>query len=80
MMLIWSWMTVFWVASVIFWVTSTGTPRPERETAWGRLARELAPNVLDDITSLISMSDLPAKAADILAGKVRGRIVVDETA
>ena len=58
-------------------IDSVSSPRPERETAWNRLARELDPKALESITSLISLEDLPGKAGDILAGKVRGRLVVD---
>ena len=58
-------------------IDSVNSPRPERETAWKRLAKELEPKALESITSLISLVDLPSKAADILAGKVRGRLVVD---
>jgi acrylyl-CoA reductase (NADPH) len=58
-------------------IDSVNSPRPERETAWGRLAKELDPKALDSITSLISLVELPEKAGDILAGKVRGRLVVD---
>ena len=58
-------------------IDSVSSPRPERETAWNRLAKELDPKALESITSLISLEDLPGKAGDILAGKVRGRLVVD---
>ena len=58
-------------------IDSVSSPRPERETAWSRLAKELDPRALERITSLISLEDLPGKAGDILAGKVRGRLVVD---
>ncbi|HEX6092082.1 MAG TPA: MDR family oxidoreductase [Dongiaceae bacterium] len=58
-------------------IDSVSSPRPERETAWSRLAKELDPRALEIITSLISLEDLPGKAGDILAGKVRGRLVVE---
>ncbi len=58
-------------------IDSVSSPRPEREVAWNRLAKELDPAALERITSLISLADLPEKAGDILAGKVRGRLVVD---
>ena len=50
-------------------IDSVSSPRPERETAWNRLARELDPKALESITSLISLADLPGKAGDILAGQ-----------
>jgi acrylyl-CoA reductase (NADPH) len=58
-------------------IDSVSSPQPERQTAWGRLTRELDPGALDQITSLISLGDLLGKADDILAGRVRGRLVVD---
>lgn len=58
-------------------IDSVSSPRPERETAWNRLVKELDPRTLENITTLISLADLPEKAGDILAGKVRGRLVVD---
>ncbi len=58
-------------------IDSVSSPRPEREVAWNQLAKELDPAALEKITSLISLADLPEKAGDILAGKVRGRLVVD---
>lgn len=58
-------------------IDSVSSPRSERETAWSRLAKELDPRALEIITSLISLEDLPGKAGDILAGKVRGRLVVE---
>lgn len=58
-------------------IDSVSSPRPERETAWDRLARELDPRAIEKITSLISLEDLTSKAGEILAGRVRGRVVVD---
>ena len=58
-------------------IDSVSSPRPEREMAWSRLARDLDTKALDAMISLIPLGDLPGKADDILAGRVRGRIVVD---
>jgi acrylyl-CoA reductase (NADPH) len=58
-------------------IDSVSSPRPEREAAWSRLARELDPALLEKISSLISLGDLLSRADEILGGKVRGRIVVD---
>ncbi len=50
----------------------------ERRTeAWSRLASDLDRGLLDSMITEIGLDDVPAAAADILAGKVRGRIVVD---
>jgi acrylyl-CoA reductase (NADPH) len=48
-----------------------------RREAWDHLARELDRQKLDTITSEIGLSEAIARAPDILAGKVRGRLVVD---
>ena len=45
--------------------------------AWNRLATGLPKLALDAATSVIGLSDVPAAGADILAGRVRGRLVVD---
>jgi acrylyl-CoA reductase (NADPH) len=58
-------------------VDSVMAPIAKRERAWRRLARDLPPGKLADITRVEPMSKLVELAADILAGKVRGRVVVD---
>jgi NADPH:quinone reductase-like Zn-dependent oxidoreductase len=54
-------------------------PQPLREAAWARLARELNISKLADMTTVEPMSRLPALAADIVAGRIRGRVVIDVT-
>ncbi len=49
----------------------------ERDDAWHRLAKDLDIAKLDDMTSTIPLDAAIAKADDVLAGKVRGRTVVD---
>ncbi len=60
-------------------VDSVMAPMPARLDAWARLARDLAPAALDAITETRPLADAPALAEDILAGKVRGRIVLTVT-
>lgn len=48
-----------------------------RMPAWERLARELDLARLDAITTEIGLDDAVQAGADILAGRVRGRLVVD---
>lgn len=48
-----------------------------RDLAWRRLATDLDVNLLDAITSEVGLDDVPQVAADIIAGTVRGRVVVD---
>jgi acrylyl-CoA reductase (NADPH) len=58
-------------------VDSVGCPRPLRLKVWKRLASDLDLKKLDAMTSLMTFEDLLSTGADILAGKVRGRLVVD---
>ncbi len=60
----------------LFGIDSVHAPRADRELAWSRLARELDPTKLASIVRTISLSEVPASAADLLAGKIRGRLVV----
>lgn len=50
---------------------------PRRQQAWGRLARDLDPQTLAAITRTIGFHELRQAAEDIMAGRVRGRLVVD---
>jgi acrylyl-CoA reductase (NADPH) len=58
-------------------IDSVMCPREERALAWRRLARELPAERLDAMTETVPLSSLPELAPRILAGAVRGRIVVD---
>ena len=58
-------------------IDSVMAPRELREPAWARLGRDLEPAALDRISKVIGLGDVAAAAQDIVAGKVRGRIVVD---
>ena len=61
-------------------VDSVMAPRQKRETAWARLAAELDTGELKRIARLEPMSKLPELAPRILAGEIRGRIVIDVNA
>ena len=58
-------------------VDSVMAPKARRLTAWARLARDLDPALLGVIANEIGLAEAIPAAADLLAGKVRGRIVVD---
>jgi acrylyl-CoA reductase (NADPH) len=58
-------------------IESVRAPKPVRLAAWTRLARDLDASALDIITKEIALGDAIAAAADIMEGKIRGRIVVD---
>jgi acrylyl-CoA reductase (NADPH) len=57
-------------------IDSVRAPRSERETAWQRLAAELDLKRLDEVAREIPLDDAIPSAADLLAGKIRGRVVV----
>jgi acrylyl-CoA reductase (NADPH) len=58
-------------------VDSVGCSRALRLKVWKRLGQDLNLKKLDAMTTKINFDDLPRIGADILKGKVRGRIVVD---
>ena len=58
-------------------VDSVMAPYARRAEAWTRLAAELPAEVLAANTATITLEDAPAVAARLLAGQVRGRVVVD---
>jgi acrylyl-CoA reductase (NADPH) len=57
-------------------VDSVMAPMAARLDAWARLARDLDPAALDTITETRPLADAPGLAEDILAGKLRGRVVL----
>ena len=58
-------------------VRSVHVPRPRRLEAWRRLDEDLDRDLLTSMTRTVGLDDVPAVAAEILAGRVRGRVVVD---
>jgi len=48
-----------------------------RNRAWSRLATDLSESAIDTLTEVVPMSSLAGRAATILAGQTRGRLVVD---
>lgn len=58
-------------------VDSVYCPRPDRLEAWQRLARDLDPAVLESLTTEIGLGEAVAVATELMAGQVRGRVVVD---
>ena len=57
-------------------VDSVYAPLPSRREAWQRLARDLDVAKLDAIATEIPLDQAVERAHDLMAGKVRGRIVV----
>lgn len=58
-------------------VDSVMAPREKREEAWGRLATDLDLAKLDSMTSRARLDEVQLLAGEILAGKTRGRVVID---
>jgi acrylyl-CoA reductase (NADPH) len=58
-------------------IDSVHCPKPRRVHAWQRLARDLDKTKLARMTSHVKLSDVPRIAEEIVAGRTRGRIVVD---
>lgn len=58
-------------------IDSVNCPVPRREAAWQRLARDLPISKLDKVTQVRGLSEAPHLAGEILAGRVRGRTVID---
>lgn len=61
-------------------VDSVMAPRVKREEAWRRLATDLDLAKLDAMSERAGLKDLPSLAVDILAGKLRGRTIIDVNA
>ena len=61
-------------------VDSVMAPIDRRVAAWSNLASEIKSDTLEKITQQISLADAVIWAPKILAGEVRGRLVVDVNA
>src|ERR1700721_2112272 len=61
-------------------INSVPPPRPLSIQAWERLARELPLDKLDSLTTTEPLSAIFDLADKILAGKTRGRVVIDVSA
>jgi acrylyl-CoA reductase (NADPH) len=58
-------------------VDSVMAPRELRQKAWERLARDLDGAALERVSNVIGLEQTLRAAEDIVAGKIRGRVVVD---
>jgi acrylyl-CoA reductase (NADPH) len=61
-------------------IDSVMAPRAKRERAWQTLARHLDAAHIRSIARVEPMSALPGLAEDIVAGRIRGRVVIDVNA
>jgi acrylyl-CoA reductase (NADPH) len=64
----------------LYGIDSVMCPAERRAATWARLAEVLDTAALEAMTSEVTLADLPGLADEILAGRTRGRIVVDTTA
>ncbi len=58
-------------------INSVTTPQAKRRAAWTRLAAELDLDTLAAMTTRVSLQDVGGLGEDILAGRIRGRTVVE---
>jgi len=58
-------------------IEASRIPLNRRLQVWSRLEQEFPPDLLDSSTQLISLAEVPEFSQRILAGQIRGRIVVD---
>lgn len=58
-------------------INSVTKPNAVREEAWSRLAEELDLDLLAETTTETNLPDTIGAAKDLLAGRIRGRLVVD---
>jgi acrylyl-CoA reductase (NADPH) len=60
----------------LYGIDSVMAPLAKREEAWARLARDLDIAKLDALTTEMALEDAIGAASELLAGRVRGRVVV----
>lgn len=58
-------------------IDSVMCPREQRMTAWARLERDLDPALVDSICAEITLKQAITTSPQLLAGNIRGRIVVN---
>jgi acrylyl-CoA reductase (NADPH) len=61
-------------------IDSVMQPHANRLRAWDRIARDLPMDKLETMIEPATLEDLPRLGADILKGRVKGRVVVDVSA
>jgi acrylyl-CoA reductase (NADPH) len=57
-------------------IDSVMAPLARRQRAWDRLARDLDPSLLESMIDEVSLGGAIGKAHELMAGTVRGRVVV----
>ena len=62
---------------IVVGINSVTVPRARRERAWDMISKELSAATLESVTETIALGQAIDRAPEVLAGKVRGRLVVD---
>ena len=57
-------------------IDSVMCPQPDRREAWRRLAQDLDPAILRGLRETVTLAECIPAAARLLAGQVRGRVIV----
>lgn len=57
-------------------IDSFGCPVARRDAAWARLLAEFPRRHLREFYQVVPLADVPAKAGEVIEGKIRGRLVV----
>jgi acrylyl-CoA reductase (NADPH) len=58
-------------------IDSVYVPIEKRQKAWDTIATDLGSEVLDSVAKVISLSEVIARAEDMMSGKIRGRVIID---
>jgi acrylyl-CoA reductase (NADPH) len=58
-------------------IDSVMAPKEVRQPAWDRLARDLSASTLDHMSRTVGLAEAISAAQDIVAGAIRGRVIVD---
>jgi len=61
-------------------IDSVMAPQGPRQLAWERLAKDLKPAALDSISKTVGLAGAIGAAQEIVAGTIRGRVIVDVNA
>jgi acrylyl-CoA reductase (NADPH) len=61
----------------LYGIDSVMAPMERRREAWSRLANDLAPAQLESMVREISLGEAVGAADELLAGRIRGRVVVN---
>lgn len=64
----------------LYGIDSVMAPMDVRKPAWARLAKDLNADALETVATDVKLADAAGLADDLLAGKVKGRVVVDVNA